>query len=307
MEIIYINDSSRIEQETVATVGFFDGVHRGHLYLINQLKISAQKTGLKTAIITFPVHPRKVLNQGYQPKLLCTFEERIQRLSSTGIDYCYVIDFTKEFSETTAQDFIREKLHAQLGVKELLVGYDHKFGKGRTNAYEDYVEYGKNCGMKIFHAEKLQEKDLHISSTSIRQLLSEGKIKEVSGLLSYHYTLEGIVVQGNKLGGTIGFPTANLVLCDQDKIIPCEGVYAARISVEGKTCSGMVYIGKRPTILPEGEKRIEAHIFDFAGDIYGKRIRLELTDFLRPDRHFDSLEELQAQLVKDAERANGER
>jgi riboflavin kinase/FMN adenylyltransferase len=300
MEIIYINDSSRIEQETVATVGFFDGVHRGHQYLINQLKISARKNGLKTAVITFPVHPRKVLNQGYQPKLLNTFEERIKRLSFTGIDWCYVIDFTKEFSETTAQDFIRQKLHAQLRVKELLVGYDHKFGKGRTNAYEDYVEYGKNCGMKIFHAEKLQEKGLHISSTSIRQLLSEGKIKEVTDLLSYNYTLEGTVVQGNKLGRTIGFPTANLELCDQDKIIPCEGVYAARISVEGKTYSGMVYIGKRPTILSKGENRIEAHIFDFAGDIYGKTIQLELTDFLRPDRHFDSLEELQTQLAKDA-------
>jgi riboflavin kinase/FMN adenylyltransferase len=301
LKVLYINDITRIEQETIATIGFFDGVHRGHRYLLEQLKTLAQPAGLKTAVITFPVHPRKVLQQEYQPKLLNTFEEKIQQLSATGIDYCYVIDFTKAFSEITAQDFIQQTLSKQLKVNELLIGYDHKFGKGRTNAYEQYVEYGKKCGMKVHQAQKLPEEDEHISSTAIRHLLSEGKMKETAHLLSYNYSLEGKVIQGNQLGRTIGFPTANLELNDSDKIIPKEGVYAVQVSVEGKMYAGMAYIGHRPTVSSEGEKRVEVHIFDFSRDIYGQNIQVEFVDFIRPERHFSSLEELQKQLAKDKE------
>jgi riboflavin kinase/FMN adenylyltransferase len=297
-----------MEQETIATIGFFDGVHCGHRYLIDQLKDLARKAGLKTAVITFPVHPRKVLQEEYQPKLLNTFEEKIKQLASAGIDYCYVINFTREFSATTAKEFIQQTLYNRLNVKELLIGYDHRFGKGRTHEYKHYVEYGNACGMKIDRAEELQEENEHVSSTAIRHLLSEGKMKETSRLLSYNYALEGKVIRGNQLGRSIGFPTANLEPDNKDKIIPGEGVYAVRVTLLDDVDSevsytGMAYIGKRPTLSPEGEKRVEIHIFDFSRDIYGKNIRVEFVDFLRPDRHFNGLEELQKQLEQDKNRA----
>jgi riboflavin kinase/FMN adenylyltransferase len=303
MKIIQVNDSSLIKYETAAIVGFFDGVHQGHRYLIDQLKMQSRKTGLKTVAITFPVHPRKVLNQDYQPKLLCTFDEKIKQLASTGINYCYVIDFTKDYSEITAQDFIRQKLYAQLGVRELLIGYDHRFGKGRINGYVEYVEYGKQCGMKMLQARKFQEGDTPVSSTVIRNFISEGKIKKANHFLSYYYSFEGKVIQGNKLGRTIGFPTANLELIDPDKITPREGVYAAHAIIEGEKYTCMLYIGKRPTIKPEGEKRIEAHIFGFDKDIYDVTLRIEIIDFLREDNHFNNLDKLKEQLIKDKENA----
>ncbi|GHT39054.1 riboflavin biosynthesis protein [Bacteroidia bacterium] len=303
MEIIYINNSSRIETETAATVGFFDGVHRGHRFLIDRLKRLAADTGLKTAVITFPVHPRKVLQQDYQPKLLNTLAERLRQLASTGIDYCYVIDFTKEFSETTAPDFIQGILHNQLHLKTLLVGYDHRFGKGGTGEYAHYAAYGKACGMNVVPAEQLPEKDRHTSSTAIRRLLSEGKMKEVAESLSYNYTLEGEVIHGNQMGRTIGFPTANIALDDKEKMIPQDGVYAVRVLVENENYSGMAYIGKRPTVSSAGEQRIEVNIFDFDRDIYSKRLRAEFVDFLRPDVHFDGLDALKKQLAQDRENA----
>jgi riboflavin kinase/FMN adenylyltransferase len=303
MEIIHINNSSQIKTETAATVGFFDGVHRGHRFLIDRLKRLARDTGLKTAVITFPVHPRKVLQQDYQPKLLNTLDERLRHLASTGIDYCYVIDFTKAFSETTAQDFIQGILHDQLQVKTLLVGYDHRFGKGGSGEYPQYAAYGKACGMNVLPVERLPEMDGHTSSTAIRRLLSEGKMKEAAESLSYNYTLEGEVIHGNQMGRTIGFPTANIALDDKEKMIPQDGVYAVRVLVENENYRGMAYIGKRPTVSSAGEQRIEVNIFDFDRDIYGECLRVEFTDFIRPDVHFDGLDALKKQLAQDKEKA----
>jgi riboflavin kinase/FMN adenylyltransferase len=299
MDIVFINEYSQIEQETVATVGFFDGVHLGHRYLIRQMKDIARKANLKTAVITFPVHPRKVLQQDYQPQLLNSFDEKLKLLSTAGPDYCYVVDFTKELSEMTAQEFIRQKLHEQWHVKELLIGYDHKFGKGRVNEYRQYAEYGKACGMKVHRAEKLPDEKNPVSSTIIRNLLSEGKVREAAEKLTCYYAVEGKVIEGNKLGRTIGFPTANLELANKNKIIPPEGVYAARVEVENRRYPGMAYIGKRPTISPHGESRIEAHIFNFSDDIYRKPIRIEFVDFVRHDVRFNGIEDLRKQLERD--------
>jgi len=298
METNYINALS-IEHETLATVGFFDGVHRGHRYLIDRMRIQAREAGLKTAIITFPVHPREVLQQDYQPKLLNSLEERLRHLASTGIDYCYVIDFTREFAETTASDVIQQILHKKLRVKELLIGYDHKFGKGRADTCEQYAAYGQACGMRIRQIEKLPETEGYVSSTAIRRMLREGKIREATAALSYAYALEGEVVHGNHLGRTIGFPTANLDLNDKNKIIPCEGVYAVDVEVERQAYKGMAYIGKRPTVTSVGEQRVEVNIFDFDKDIYGEQLRIEFTEFLRPDVRFANLEQLKTQLAQD--------
>jgi len=297
MKIIY--DFSLIEVITAATIGFFDGVHLGHRYIIKRLKEYAEESKLRTAVITFFSHPRKILQKDYQPFLLNTFEEKIRQLSFTGIDYCYIIDFTREFSKTTAQDFIQQVLHKQLRVKELLVGYDHRFGKERIYGYEQYVKYGKSCGIKVRQIEKLPEKDIHNSSTFIRQLLMEGEVKKAASSLSYYYSLEGEVIQGNRLGRTIGFPTANISLNNKEKVIPCEGVYATYVFLKEEKHIGMTYIGKRPTVALCGEKRIEVNIFDFSKDIYGERIQIEFLLFIRPDIHFHSLQELQKQLEKD--------
>ena len=303
MKTIYITNSSQIEHETLATVGFFDGVHCGHRYLIDRMKEQARIMGLKTAIITFLVHPRKVLQQDYQPKLLNGLEERLQQLNSTGIDYGYILDFTRDFSEITACDFIQQVLRKQLKVKELLVGYDHKFGKDRMDACEQYAAYGQACGMIVRQVEKLPETDEHISSTAIRRMLTEGRIREATASLSYAYTLEGEVVHGNHLGRTIGFPTANLDLNDKDKIIPHEGVYAVDVEVEGQRYKGMAYIGKRPTVTSNGELRVEVHIFDFDKDIYGEQLRAKFVEFLRPDMRFDNLDQLKRQLAEDKRNA----
>jgi riboflavin kinase/FMN adenylyltransferase len=303
MEVRVINNLSGNLEATVATVGFFDGVHRGHRYLIDQMRAEADKTGLKTAVITFPVHPRKILQQDYQPKLLNSLDERLQLLETTGVDYCYLVDFTPQFADTTAQDFIQNILRAKLNVKTLLVGYDHKFGKNRADETAQYIAYGQACGMHVIPTAPLPETENPTSSTTIRHLLENGKIREANARLTYAYPLEGIVIHGNHLGRTIGFPTANIALNELDKMIPKEGVYAVRATVNGKTYSAMAYIGKRPTVTAIGEQRIEVNIFNFDADIYGENLKIELVDYIRDDVKFNGLEELKKQLGKDREDA----
>ena len=303
MQVIYIDDSTVVEKETACSIGFFDGVHRGHQHLIGQLKKQARSLGLSTSIITFSAHPGKIVQNNRSVKLLNSFDERIQQLASTGIDYCYVISFTKEFSEISAEDFIKEKLHKQLKVKMLMVGYDHKFGKGRTHEFLDYLEYGKDCGVIVKKAERLQNEEVSVSSTKIRNDLKEGDVENAAKMLSYNYSLEGTVITGNKLGRTIHFPTANIEPTEKDKLIPLEGVYAVWAYVDNQKYSGMAYIGKRPTFSSQGEDRIEVHIFDFNKDIYGKKLRFEFINFLRQDVSFGGIEELRKQLEKDKEKA----
>lgn len=299
MEVIPITDSTIISEETVATLGFFDGVHKGHRYLIMQLNNLGKKEKLKTAVITFPIHPRKILHKEYQPQQLNTFEERIQKLASTGIDYCYILDFNLTLSEMTASEFMCNVLKKHLKVKDLLIGYDHKFGKGRINNYNDYVGFGKDCGIHVTQVKKYEPENLHISSTAIRKLLSEGKVKEANNLLSYNYFIQGKVIEGNKIGRTINVPTANIQLESPDKIIPQEGVYAVCALIDNLYYQGMGYIGNRPTLSSNGEKRIEINIFNYNQDLYGKEIIIEFVDFIRNDRHFENLTELQKQLQKD--------
>jgi riboflavin kinase/FMN adenylyltransferase len=297
MEIIKINDSFRLKNEIAATIGFFDGVHAGHRFLIDQLnRLSAV---LPTAVITFPQHPRITLQSGYVPDLLTTLDEKLYQLSTTGIDYCFLLDFTKPVSQLSAKDFIREKLRKQMQVRQLLIGYDHRFGRNRTEDFADYVKYGEESGMKVIQARELPNAG-HISSTFIRNKLSEKNLKEANRMLSYRYTLEGKVIAGNKLGREIGFPTANLEI-NNNKVVPGEGIYAAWTYVENEKFPGMVYIGKRPTVLSDGEKRIEVHLLDFSGDLYGKTIRLEFVEFLRDDQYFDNFQDLRRQLILDKE------
>ena len=302
MKIIYANELQRLNEfkkGIAATTGFFDGVHLGHRFLIEQLKEEARKTKMPSAVITFPVHPRKILQTDYLPKLLTTFEDKIFQLSTTGIDYCIVIDFTKELSEYPARDFMQKILFGQLCVKLLLVGYDHRFGKDRKDGFDEYEKYGNAIGLKVTLIDPLAQEKNHLSSTVIRKMLLQGDVKGAAQLLSYNYKLKGIVESGNKIGSEIGFPTANIDLLDKEKIIPHKGVYAVRINVDESVYKGMLYIGYRPTLFNRGELRIEANIFDFKDNLYGKNIVVEFIDYLRDDMKFRNAEELITQLNKD--------
>ncbi|MCL1933409.1 MAG: bifunctional riboflavin kinase/FAD synthetase [Candidatus Azobacteroides sp.] len=301
MEIIRSNHLSRLSAGTAATIGFFDGVHAGHRFLLEQLKTQAHAHQLPSMVITFLQHPQTVLQPGFQPKLLSTFDERIERLSESGIDYCLLQDFTPSLSGLDAQTFIQKKLKEEWFVKLLLIGYNHRFGKNRAEGFEDYVKYGKACGMEILQASKLP--DMSVSSTHIRNYLSERNVKEANRMLSYFYRLEGKVIEGNHWGRELGFPTANLEISDTNKIIPGEGIYALLVYQGEKKYKGMVYIGQRPTLTIHGEKRIEVHLFDFSGDLYGETLQLEFVEFLREGRQFENTEELKKQLFADREAA----
>jgi riboflavin kinase/FMN adenylyltransferase len=290
-----------MQKEVAATVGFFDGVHSGHRFLIEQLKNLADSKRLPSVVITFRQHPQSVLQTDYKPELLCTLDEKISLLSSLDIDFCYLIDFSKELSQLSASAFISDILRKKLGVKQLLTGYDHRFGKNRAEGFSDYVKYGREHGLEVVQASELPGSDVHVSSTLIRNKLAEGRLEEANRLLSYNYSLEGIVIEGNKLGREIGFPTANLEINDKNKVIPREGIYAAWVFLGTEKYQGMAYIGKRPTILPDGDQQIEVHILDFSDDIYGKTLRLEYVKYLREDRTFGNLSELKEQLFIDRE------
>jgi riboflavin kinase/FMN adenylyltransferase len=301
MQIIKIDRFTQIDKEISATIGFFDGVHAGHRFLINQLKTIANQQNMPSAIITFTRHPKSILQADYQPNLLCTLEERLQHLSETGIDCCFLMDFTQEIAEMTASTFIREVLHRQLNVSYLFIGHDHRFGKNRAENYNDYVAYGKALGINVVQALELPG-GIHIKSTLIRNELLNKNPETANKMLSYNYSIEGKVIVGNKLGQTIGFPTANIDLSDKCKVIPGEGVYAARIYIFEKKYRGMVYIGRRPTISNNGEKRIEVHILDFSDNIYDKLIRIEFVGFIRESTTFSNLNSLSEQLFLDKEK-----
>ena len=304
-----IRDTSAITPEPcVATIGFFDGVHAGHRYLIQQVKEIAAAKGLRSALVTFPVHPRKVMNVEYRPELLTTPEEKISLLADIGVDYCLMLDFTPEISRLTAREFMTQLLKERYQVKYLVIGYDHRFGHNRSEGFEDYVHYGKEIGIEVIRAKAYtsnieigNEPNIPVSSSLIRKLLHEGEVSLAAHCLKYEYFLDGIVVGGYQVGRKIGFPTANLRVDDPDKLIPADGVYAVWVTFDGKTYMGMLNIGVRPTIDNVQNRTIEVNILHFHSDIYDKFIRLTFVKRTRPELKFSSIDELITQLHKDAE------
>lgn len=296
-----LNSEHRIEnQPLVATIGFFDGVHRGHRFLIEQLQEATTLRGIPSAVITFPVHPRRVLNTDFQPALLCGFDEKIKRLEKTGIDYCHVLDFTKEMSQLSAKEFIQDILKKQLNVNTLLIGHDHRFGHNRSDGFDEYKKYGAEVGMDMIRAKEF-DPNLHISSSQIRRLLAEGDIDKANLLLGYNYTISGQIVEGFKVGRTIGFPTANIKIWEDFKVVPAFGVYAVNVHIGEQNYGGMLYIGKRPTLQNGENISLEVNIFDFDDDLYGKYLSVEFLEFVRPDEKFTSLEVLKVNIQNDKE------
>ena len=292
----------------VATIGFFDGVHGGHRFLIRQVREAAALRGLASAVITFPEHPRAVMHPDFHPELLTTCNEKLELLAQTGIDRCVLLDFTPELAALSARQFM-EMLHGQYAIRALVIGYDHRFGHGRSEGFDDYVRYGHELGMEVLPAEAyhLPASDcpLPVCSSSVRRLLREGDVASAARYLGYPYFLNGIVVGGFRMGRRIGYPTANLQVNDECKVIPARGVYAVRVEVDGCIYGGMLNIGCRPTFDNGANATIEAHIFDFKSDIYNHSLRLFFVQRIRSERKFASVEELVAQLHQDAEIARG--
>lgn len=284
----------------VATIGFFDGVHLGHRFLIEQVKELAKDQGLRSALITFPVHPRQVMKSDYRPELLTTPEEKIELLKAQGVDYCIMLDFTVELSQLSALSFMKDILQQRYNVSTLIIGYDHRFGHNRSKGFEDYVRYGQQIGMNVYRAQACMIDDLNISSSLVRTHLLEGKIDLSTRYLGYNYSIEGVVVGGYRVGRTIGFPTANLDLRESNKLIPSDGVYAVRVEVKGCLYAGMLNIGYRPTLDNGSKKSIEVHILRFDEDIYDEKIRLYFVSRIRSEMKFSGLDELIAQLKRDA-------
>ena len=285
----------------VATIGSFDGVHRGHQCLLRQVRHIADERGLNAAAITFGTSPKRVLGMADAPQL-STIDERTTRLRQSGMDEVDMLDFTPQMAAMTARDFMQQILKTLLHVEVLVIGYDHRFGHGRTEGFAEYVCYGKEMGIEVIRGEVCMDDDKPISSTRIRHLLEEGRVSEAALLLGYRYKLHGEVVSGYQEGRKIGFPTANLRPSCPDKLIPANGVYAVRVTVNKNSYLGMLNIGYRPTMNNGKERSIEVHVLDFEGNLYGKDITVEFAFRLRDEHTFANLDELTEQLKKDKER-----
>lgn len=287
-----------------ACIGFFDGVHRGHRFLLEHLQKEALKNGTSSAVITFANHPRKLIQPEFQLHLIDTLDEKLAKLESTGIQACFLLDFTEEIRNLTAQQFICDVLAKKMHVKCLLIGYDHRFGKNRAEGFEDYVRYGKSCGMEVVQEPVFNDgSDVVFSSSEVRRSLLGGDISKATDILGQYYVLDGKVIHGHKLGRKLGFPTANLDPFSDDKIIPSNGVYAAKVKLENEEIyPSMVNIGFRPTVDKDSTRlSVEAHLIGFDGDIYEQTISIAFITRIRDERKMESLECLKQQLAKDCE------
>jgi riboflavin kinase/FMN adenylyltransferase len=297
---IDLSSNEKIEAgRFVATVGFFDGVHIGHRYLIEQVKKKALELTISSAVITFPVHPRKVLQKDYQPALLCGYDEKLDQLETTGIDTIISIPFTIGLSQLTAKEFITGVLKDQIGVRTLLVGHDHRFGHNREDGFPEYRKYGEEIGMEVIQAKELRIDGQEVSSSQVRRLLKAGDILKANELLSYNYTLSGKIVEGYQVGRTIGFPTANIRAWERFKVIPRLGVYAVLVHLRGMVYEGMLYIGTRPTLHHDNEISVEVNIFGLDEDLYNQSITVEFIDFIRGDIKFENIDRLVQQIRAD--------
>ena len=282
----------------VATIGCFDGVHRGHRYLIRQVTQIGQEKGLHTTLITFPVHPRQVMQSDYQPQLLSCLPQKEALIQTLQVDYCLMMAFTRELSELSAYE-IMKLLHERFNVCALVIGYDHRFGHNRTETFKDYCRYGAELGIEVTQARALVEDGVSVSSSVIRNLLNNGEIAEANHYLSYRYFLDGTVIDGYKMGRKLGFPTANLQPSCPNKLIPAEGVYAVYVYIDEVRYMGMLNIGYRPTVHNGENRSIEVYIIDFSGDIYHKQIRIEFMERIRREQKFESINALISQLNQD--------
>lgn len=288
-----------MRNEYCATIGFFDGVHRGHQFMIDSLTTMAHAQGRQSLVITFDRHPRQVVHADYVPQLITTTDEKLQLLDTTTADRIEVLHFDAQMAQLSAYEFMRQVLHEKYGVAMLLTGYDNRFGHNRAEGFADYVRYGEEMGMKVLQNTPIDIDGMRVSSSLIRRLIVEGNITEANNCLGHPYSITGSVAHGFQEGRRIGFPTANIVPESAEKLVPGNGVYATRVSVEGgEWMPAMLNIGTNPTFQRQ-QTTIEAHIIGFEGDIYGRKVRVEFGRKLRDEQRFESVEALQKQLEAD--------
>lgn len=298
-KLIPLKDISRNEN-TVLTVGTFDGVHRGHRALMEAVVSKAKERNARSVVVTFDPHPREIINPGKGGiKLLTTLKERAEILEDLGVDILLVIPFDRDFSLLSSEEFVRDVIYEKVGVSEFVIGYDHHFGRDREGTIDTLKKLGSELDFDTYVVSKQEMGEVTISSTVIRNTLAEeGNVKQAAEYLNRHYLLNGIVMHGDERGRKIGYPTANLKPEHENKVIPKNGVYAVKVRVEGQWFGGMMNIGIRPTF-DELTRTLEVNIFDFNREIYGDTIQVRFIDHIRDEKKFDGVEKLKAQLDQD--------
>lgn len=297
-----IEDLQAIDKPIV-TIGTFDGVHAGHRTIIERVRQIATERKGQAVLITFEPHPRFLINPKHNLKLLTTLAEKKALLKQMGLNHLVIAPFTKEFAEQDAKEYVEDFLIRKIKPEVLVIGYDHHFGKNRSGSLDLLKDYASQGHFELEEISKQLVEDAHVSSTAIRKALDLGDVSEANTLLQSTFQLSGKIIKGDQKGRTIGFPTANLKLDSDHKLIPARGVYAVKASVNDMVYKAVMNIGYRPTLTSEKELRLEVHLFSFDEDIYGKTITVEFIERIRDEKKFESFEELKTQIVMDCERA----
>ncbi len=302
MNIYYHPNSVTRNEKTAVTIGTFDGVHLAHRQVINKVLELAKEKELRTFVVTFEPHPQEVLkNKTPDIKLLSSIDERLHLLEKTGIENVLVMRFTIEFSKTEPRDFYARYISGRVGLSDLIIGYDHLFGHNRGGDFSTLVELGREFNFAVHRVEEIDVDGLPVSSTRIRSALAGGMIEDAGRQLGYDYSFEGIVVEGDKVGRSIGYPTVNLKPVKENKVMPMEGIYCVRAEINGGVHYGMMYHGFRPTLTEGLRRALEVHIFDFDKNIYGEKLKISFLTRLRDDKKFATKQELIEQIDKDRE------
>lgn len=298
MKIKIAADYKQIKS-SVITIGTFDGVHVGHQQIIHRLVDTARKNDLQALVLTFFPHPRMVIQNDANIKLINTIDEKAKQLEQLGVDHLVVKEFTKSFSRLTALEYVRDILVNKLKVKHIIVGYDHHFGRNRTANINELKEFGAFYDFEVTEIEPQEVDDVAVSSTKIRSAILKGNIPTANKFLGYNFMLTGTVIKGKGLGKTLDFPTANIQIEAAYKLIPKHGVYVVKSQIKGVEVFGMMNIGKNPTVSEGNQTKIEVHFFDFNANLYGAVLKIELLDHLRSEIKFPNIEALKLQLEKD--------
>ncbi|APQ17677.1 bifunctional riboflavin kinase/FAD synthetase [Maribacter hydrothermalis] len=302
--MITVRNISKYKEEypTVITIGTFDGVHIGHLKILNKIINHAKGSDLKSSVLTFFPHPRMVLQKDANIKLLNTIEEKINILERLGLDILIIHPFTKDFSRLRATEFVRDILVNTFNIKKVIIGYDHRFGRNRNANITDLRAFGNTFDFTVDEIPAQEIDDVSVSSTKIRKALEDGDIETANSYLGYEYMLTGTIIKGKGIGRQLGYPTANLLIAEDYKLIPKNGAYVVNSLLNGKIVYGMMNIGYNPTVNGT-EKSIEINFFDFDADLYNLKIQINILARLRDEHKFESIDALKAQLVKDKEKS----
>ena len=298
MKTIHGIENFPADEASIVTIGTFDGVHLGHQQILKQLIDTSRKSKLKSVLLTFFPHPRMVLQPDISMRLIQTIQEREKALQKTGLDYLVIHPFSTEFSRLSADDYVKQILVEQLNVRKVVVGYDHRFGRNRTASLEDMYHYADIHEFEVIeiNAEKIES--TAVSSTKIRKAIDEGNIELANTYLGHSFTIEGMVIDGDKRGRELSYPTANIDLQNPHKIVPKQGVYLVKSNLEDRIIYGMMNIGTKPTF-NAAMPSIEVHFFDWNGNLYGQVVQVELLKWVREERKFNTVQELQTQIQAD--------